>query len=39
VVSKALGHSSISITADIYADWTRPMQETTAKVISAALAS
>jgi integrase len=39
VVSKALGHSSISITADVYADWTRPMQETTAEVMSAALAS
>ncbi len=39
VVSKALGHSSISIAADVYADWTRPMQERAAEVISSALAS
>lgn len=39
VVSKALGHASIAITADVYADSTRPMQEQIAEVIGQALAS
>jgi integrase len=37
VVSKALGHSSISTTADVYAHWTRPMQERTASVMEMVL--
>ena len=39
VVSKALRHSSIAITAEIYVDWTRPIQEQVAEVIDQALVS
>ena len=38
VVSKALGHSNVSTTADIYSHWTRPMQERTAAVMESLLA-
>jgi integrase len=37
VVSKALGHSNVSTTADVYAHWTRPMQERTAAVMETVL--
>ena len=37
VVSKALGHSSVSTTADVYSHWTRPMQERTAAVMETVL--
>ena len=38
VVSKALGHSNVSTTADIYSHWTRPMQERTAAAMESVLA-